>query len=200
MAEILEIVSKYVYLGSTISGDGDGMGEIRKRLAMAMHRLTKMKFLWKGQDAQQKPRILRACIFPIATYGCEAWMFGKTNLKRINAFEMKCYRKILRILDRVQNKQVNKKRTLSGRTMARELCEDTEGEIFWSFERSGGLGKIILEGRINGKREIGRPRRQWERDIEDAFSRPITVVGKLAIDRECFQSVVKDATSSRIRS
>ena len=49
----LKIVSKYVYLGSTISGDGDGMEEIRKGLAMAMHKLIKMKFLWRGQDAQK---------------------------------------------------------------------------------------------------------------------------------------------------
>ena len=64
---------------------------------MATNKLTNMKFLWKGQEAQTKLRILRACIFPIATYGCEAGTLGKTNLKRINAFEMKCYRKILRI-------------------------------------------------------------------------------------------------------
>ena len=95
--ETLEIVSKYVYLGSTISGDGDGMEEIRKRLAMAMHKITKIKFLWKSQDAQTKLRMLRACIFSVATYCCEVWMLGKTNLKRINTFEMKCYRKILRI-------------------------------------------------------------------------------------------------------
>ena len=46
--ETLEIVTKYVYLGSTISGDGDGMEEIRKRHAMATNKLKKMKFLWKG--------------------------------------------------------------------------------------------------------------------------------------------------------
>ena len=89
----MEIVSKYVYLESTISGDGDVMEEIRKRLAMAVHKLTKMKFLWKGQGVQTKLRILRTCIFPIAISGCEALMFGKMNLKRINAFEMKYYRK-----------------------------------------------------------------------------------------------------------
>ena len=86
--ETLEIVTKYVYLVSTIYGDGYGMEEIRKRLAMTTNKLTKMKFLWKGQDAQTKLKILRACIFPIATYGCEPWMHGKTNLKRINEFEM----------------------------------------------------------------------------------------------------------------
>ena len=84
--ETLEIVSKYVYLGCTISGDGDGMEEIRKRLDMAVHKLTKMKFLWKGQDAQTTLRILRACIFPIATYDCETWILGKTNLKGVSAF------------------------------------------------------------------------------------------------------------------
>ena len=90
--ETLEIVTKCVYLGSTISGDG--MEELGRDL---LWQQTKMKFLWKGQDAQTKLIILRACVFPIATYGCEAWTLGKTNLKRINAFEMKCYRKILRI-------------------------------------------------------------------------------------------------------
>ena len=75
--ETLEIVSKYVYLGSTIPADGDGMEEIRKRLAMAMYKLTKMKFLWKGQDAQTKLRILRACIFPIATYGVKHGCFER---------------------------------------------------------------------------------------------------------------------------
>ena len=70
--------------------------------------------------------------------------------------------------------------------MARELCEDTKAEIFGHLKRSEGLGKIILEGRINGKRERGRPRIQWERDIEDAFNRPIREVGRLRLDREHF--------------
>ena len=95
-SEILECVPKYVYLGSTVSGDGDGTEEIR-RLAMATNKLSVQKFLWNGQDPQTKLRTVRACIFPIATYGCEAWTLGKTILNRITAFEMKCYRKILKI-------------------------------------------------------------------------------------------------------
>ena len=84
-------------------------------------------------------------------------------------------------LNRAQNEQVNK-RMSSGRTMARELCEETNAEIVWSFEKELGLGKVILEGRINGKRGRGRPRRQWERDIEDAFNRPVTEAGRLPLD------------------
>ena len=59
-------------------------------------------------------------------------------------------------------------------------------KYFGHLKRSEGLAKIILEERINGKREDGRPRRQWERDIEHAFHRPITKVGRLVLDREHF--------------
>ena len=78
-SETLECVPKYVCLGSTVSGDGDGTEEIRRRLAMATNKLSELKFLWNGQDPQTKLRIVRACIFPIATYGCEAWTLGKQS-------------------------------------------------------------------------------------------------------------------------
>ena len=151
---------------------------------MAMHKLTEMKFLCMCQDAKTKLRILTACIFPIATYGCEAWTLGKTNLKRINAFEMKCYRKIVRI-------------SWTEYRMYKSIREELQVEEQWlenflrrqklkysgHLKRSEALGKIILEGRINGKRERRRPRRQWERDIDDAFNRPISEPGRLALDR-----------------
>ena len=59
-------------------------------------------------------------------------------------------------------------------------------KYFGHLKRSEGLGKIILKGRINVKRERGRPRRQWERDIDDIFNRPITEAGRLALDKEYF--------------
>ena len=58
-SETLECVPKYVYLGSTVSGDGDGTEEIRRRLAMATNKLSELKFLWNGQDPQTKLRIVK---------------------------------------------------------------------------------------------------------------------------------------------
>ena len=79
--------------GSTIFGDGDGLKELRGlRLAMATNELSKLKFLWNGQDPQARLRIRRTCVFPLATYR------HLEKQQRINAFEMKCYRKILKIL------------------------------------------------------------------------------------------------------
>ena len=64
-------ILRYVYVGSTISPGGDGSEEIRRRLAMAKNKLSKLKFLWNGQDPQSRQRILRAWVLLIAAYGCE---------------------------------------------------------------------------------------------------------------------------------
>ena len=58
-----------------------------------------------------------------------------------------------------------------------------------------GFGKLVLDGKIDGKRERGRLGRQLEKDIQDIFDMPLTEVGRLAIDRKCFRCAVKDATS-----
>ena len=84
--------------------------------------------------------------------------------------------------------------------MVRKLYKETKAEVFWSSEKIEGLGKIILEGKIEGKRERGRPRRQWNRDIRDAFDRSITEAGRWALDRGRFRCVVEDATSIGISS
>ena len=68
------------------------------------------------------------------------------------------------------------------------------------MKRSEALGKIILEGKIDGKRERGRPRRRWEKDIQDIFDTSLTEAGRLATDRNCFRCAVKDVTSYGIRS
>ena len=68
------------------------------------------------------------------------------------------------------------------------------------MKRSEALGKIILEGKIDGKRERGRPRRRWEKDIQDIFDMSLTEVGRLATDRNCFRCAIKDVTSYGIRS
>ena len=59
--------------------------------------LRKLKKIWKGQDKQTKLKIVRACTFPTAMYGCEGWTLTTADEKKINAFETKCYRRILRI-------------------------------------------------------------------------------------------------------
>ena len=93
----VERVQSFQYLGAMFTTNGDGASNIKERLAMAVQALNNMQYLWKSASKELKLKVLRTCIFPIATYGCETWVLRKLDIKRINAFDMKCYRKILRI-------------------------------------------------------------------------------------------------------
>ena len=93
--EQLENVNNFVYLGSRIDADGKSSPDIRRRIAIAISKLNTMAPLWKSQSAQMEN--LKGLHFPVAFYDCEAWTISKTNEKKITSFEMKWYRKILRI-------------------------------------------------------------------------------------------------------
>ena len=76
---------------------GDGIKEIKRRLNMALQKRKQMKNIWQGTNRKTKLKLLRACIFPIAIYGCEAWPICQTAAKLIISFEIKCYRRVLKI-------------------------------------------------------------------------------------------------------
>ena len=93
----VERVQSFQYLDAMFTTKGDGAANIKQQLAMAVQALNNMQYLWKSDSKELKLKVLRTCIFQIATYGCERWVLRKLDIKRINASEMKCYRKILRI-------------------------------------------------------------------------------------------------------
>ena len=183
--EMLEIVNKYEYLGSTVTDNGDGKIEVRKRLAIATNKLMIMKSLWKGESVQTKLKILRAYIFNVATYGCETWTMTNAVLKLIDSFEMKCYRRILRVKrtehrtnESIRNELEVKENWLRTCVLRQKL------KYFGHLKRHDEMGRIILEDMINGKRKRGRPRREWEDDIEDVLKISIIEAGRLASNRD----------------
>ena len=95
--DLIEEVPDFDYLGSLIANNGDGFKEIKRRLGMATRKLKNMTKLWKGSVESTKLQFLKSLIFPIAKYGAETWSLSKQAEQRINAFEMRCYRRILRV-------------------------------------------------------------------------------------------------------
>ena len=69
-------------------------------------------------------------------------------------------------------------------------------QYFWHLKKHDGMGRFIMEGRDSGKRRRGRPRRQWEKDIEDVLKMSIIEAGRLANNREEFRTAVRGATST----
>ena len=95
----VELVKEIVFLGSKITNEGSCTPEIKRRLILGRTAMTKLNSIWKDKDisACTKARIVRAMIFPVATYASETWTTTKSDRQRIQVSEMWCWRRMLRI-------------------------------------------------------------------------------------------------------
>ena len=154
--------------------------------------------IWKSESANLKLKILRACVFPSAIYGCESWTITKADEEKIRAFEIKCYRRILRIPWTIKETNANILRRLGLKTpQLLNIIKKQKLKFFGHIKRHDTLEKLFLEGKVDGKRGRGRPRRRWSQDIGEWLGSPITEAGRLAKNREMFQDVVREATSGK---
>ena len=194
--EEIESVNSFEYLGARIEANGKPTPEIRRRLAMATSKLKKMTNIWKGQCIGTKIRILKSIVFPTATYGCEAWTINKSDSKRITAFEMKCYRKILRLswTEKVTNEEVLRKIGIKSPTLLQNIKKLKLG-YFGHIKRHESLEKHIMEAKVEGRRGRGRPMRRWEQDIQEWLGITTAQASRLARDRSMFRQKVREATS-----
>ena len=195
--EEIERVKHFEYLGARIEANGKSAPEIRRRLAMARSKLKKMTNIWKGQCIRTKVKILKSVVFPTATYGCEAWTIGKTESRKITAFEMTCYRRILRIswTEKQTNKEVLKKIGIKSPTLL-QTVKKLKLQYFGHTTRHESLEKHILQTKVDGKRGRGRPTRRWEQDIQEWMNMTTTQATRLAEDRNLFRRKIREATSS----
>ena len=116
--------------------------------------------------------------------------------KKITAFEMKCYRKILRIpwIEKVSNEKVLTR--IGTRTpKLLQAIKTLKLKYFGHVKRHETLEKHILEAKVEGKRGRGRPARRWEQDIEEWLGTTVTQAGRMAEERTLFRSRVREATS-----
>ena len=149
----VERVQSFQYLGAMFTTNGDGASNIKQRLAMAVQALNNMQYLWKSASKELKLTVLRTCIFPIGTYGCETWVLRKLYIKRINAFEMKCYRKVLRIpwIAHRTNCSILNELHLPTNWMY-NFVRRQKLKYFGHVTRHNGLEKTIMQGMVAGKR------------------------------------------------
>ena len=194
--DTIEEIEEFEYLGSIISNNGDINKEIQRRMAIALQKTCQMRKLWHGTDKNTKIRFLRALIFPITTYGCESWTISinKTSERKINAFELKCYRTILRVpwTEKRTNNSILQELNIKEGWLLSTIIK-RKLKYFGPVKRHEGLEKQILEGQVQGKTR-GRPRRRWSQDITARMKTTITRAGRVAQDRTAYREAVIDAT------
>ena len=97
--ETVEIVADFIFLGSKITTDGDCSHEIKRRLLLGRKIMTNLDSILKSRDItlSTKVRLVKAMVFPVVIYGCESWTIKKAERRKIAAFELWCWRRLLRV-------------------------------------------------------------------------------------------------------
>ena len=97
--ETVETVVDFIFLGFKITADGDCSHEIKRRLLLGRKVMSNLDSIFKGRDITlpTKVRLVKAMVFPVVMYGCESWAVKKAEHRRIDAFEVWCWRRLLRV-------------------------------------------------------------------------------------------------------
>ena len=155
--ETVETVTDFIFLGSKITADGDCSHEIKRHLFLGRKVMTNLDSILKSRDITlpTKVHLVKAMVFPVVMYGCESWTTKKAECWRSDAFELWCWRRLLRVpwTARRSNQSILKEISLecSLEGLMLKLKFQYFGHLMWrtdSFEKTLMLGKI--EGRRKG--------------------------------------------------
>ena len=156
--ETLETVSDFIFLGSKITTDGDCSHEIKRRLLLGRKVVTNLDSILKSREITLPTKVclVKAMVFPVVMYGCESWTVNKAERRRIDAFELWCWRRLLRVpwTARRSNqsilKEISPGCSLEGLTL--KLKFQYFGHL---MRRADSLEKTLMLGGIGGRRRRG---------------------------------------------
>ena len=169
--ETVETVRDFIFLGSKITADGDYSHEIKRCLLLERKVMTNLDSILKSRDVTlpTKVRLVKAMVFPVVMYGCESWTVKKAEHWRIDAFELWCWTRLLRITGtaRWSNqsilKEISPGCSLEGLMLKVKL--QYFGHLMW---RVDSLEKPLMLGGVGGRRRRGQQRMRWLNGITDS--------------------------------
>ena len=196
----MKTVSDFILGGSKFTTDGDCSHEIKRRLFLGRKVMTILDSIFKSRDITlpTKVRVVKAMVFPVVMYGCESWTVKKAECRRIDTFELWCWRRLLKVPWTARRSNQSILKEISPGISLEEMMLKLKLQYFGHLmQKVDSLEKTLMLGGIGGRRRRGRQRKRWLDGITDSMDMNLSDFQELVMDREAWRAGIHGVVKSR---